>query len=210
MSSAIRWLLGLVLAIQAGAVLQVDVPANVMDESCLGSLQARLVIRDSPRVWPATTVLPPSGHPAMWHLVFAHDEELRGRTVERVELQVGDLTRSWKPEPLQAGYPLGPAFPVMARMKPFGPCPQVGADAFQIQVEPRAKLALFRVRLDKEGPLRLEVLDLLGNPVAALSRGVKPRGLHGFQLGTAGLPSGLYLVKLELEGRKEIRKLLLS
>lgn len=210
MRSTTCWLLAMLLAAQARAVLQVDVPAQVMDEGCLGSLQARLVIRDSPRAWPATTVLPPSGHPAMWHVVFAYDEELRGRTVERVELQVGDLTRSWKPEPLQAGYPLGPAFPVTARMKAFGPCPAVGADAFQITVDSRAKLASFRVRLDREGPLRLEVLDLLGNPVAALSRGVKPRGLHGFQLATAGLPSGLYLVKLELEGRKEIRKLLLS
>jgi len=200
----------MLLAAQARAVLQVDLPASTLDEACLGSLHVRLHIQDSPRAWPATMVLPPSGHPAMWHLMFAYDDDLRGRTVDRLELELGGERRTWKPDPLQAGYPMGPAFPVVAKLKAFAPCRDSGADAFQMQVEPRAKLAQFRVRLDTEGPLRLEVLDLLGNSVSILSRGVKPRGLHGFQLGTAGLPSGLYLVKLELEGRKEIRKLLLS
>jgi hypothetical protein len=211
MRSATCWLLAMLLAVQAGAVLQVDLPTSTLDEACLGSLQARLFIQGSPRAWPATAILPPSGHPAMWHLIFAYDDELRGRTVDKLELALGAERRSWKPERLEAGYPAGPAFPVTARVKSLGPClDQAPPDAFQVVTDHAGKAVQFQVLLAKEGPLKLEVLDLLGNPVSNLSRGVKSRGRHSFRLSTAGLPAGLYLVKLEMEGRREVRKLLLS
>ena len=210
MRSATRWLLAMLLAVQARAVLQVDLPAATFDEACLAAVHARIVVAGSPRPWPATSILPPSGHPAMWHLLFSYDEELRGRTVDKLELELGGERRSWKPDRLQAGYPTGPAFPLTARVKALGPCPAASPDAFQVVADPAGKRVWFQVLLGKEGPLKLEVLDLLGNPVSTLSRGVKPRGRHGFRLSTAGLPAGLYLVKLEMDGRREVRKLLLS
>ncbi len=205
-------LVGLLLwAGTADAILQLDLPAATLDEACLDGLQARLYCVGSSRPWPATSILTPSGHPAHWHLVFQYDDELRGKQVERVELQVGKERRQWKPGKQEAGYPVGPAFPLTGKLRPLGPCVAGAAPALlRLVPDPKSRATLIQVHLGREGAMRLEILDLLGNSVSTLGSGNRQRGIHNFLFTGAGLPAGLYLLKLEVDGRREIRKLLLS
>ncbi|MDX1419633.1 MAG: T9SS type A sorting domain-containing protein, partial [Rubricoccaceae bacterium] len=50
--------------------------------------------------------------------------------------------------------------------------------------------------LGRSGPVRLSVLDLLGREVAVLVDGAQPAGRHTATLDGAGLPAGVYLVRL--------------
>ncbi|MFA7331183.1 MAG: hypothetical protein WC326_08925 [Candidatus Delongbacteria bacterium] len=205
-------LVGLLLwAGATDAILQLDLPAATLDEACLGELQARLFCVGSARPWPASAILTPSGHPAHWHLIFQYDDELRGKQMDKVELQVGKEHRQWKPGKLEAGYPVGPAFPLTGKLRPLAPCAAGAAPALlRLVPDPKSRATTIQVYLGREGAMRLEVLDLLGNSVSTLGNGSRQRGLHNFLFTGAGLPAGLYLLKLEAEGRREIRKLLLS
>ena len=58
------------------------------------------------------------------------------------------------------------------------------------------------------GPIHLAVYDVLGREVAVLADGVLPPGEHALTLDGAGLPSGLYLVRLEAGRQTETIKLL--
>jgi hypothetical protein len=146
----------------------------------------------------------------MWHLIFQYEDELSGKTVEKVELGLEKERRQWKPRKLESGYPGGPAFPVIGSMRPLGSCTSGKAtNSLQVMPDPKARVSQIRVLLQREGPLHLEILDLLGNPVSTLCRGDRNRGVHVFWFSGANLPAGVYLVKLEAEGRREIRKLLL-
>ncbi len=63
------------------------------------------------------------------------------------------------------------------------------------------------VEMPAAGPMRLEVIDVLGRTVAVLRDGPAGEGTHEITLGTAGLPSGVYVVRLRAAGRTETRKL---
>ncbi len=53
----------------------------------------------------------------------------------------------------------------------------------------------------------LKVYDMLGNEVAVLADGLYPAGNHTIRFNAAGLPSGLYLVRMEAGGFTSSRKM---
>lgn len=55
----------------------------------------------------------------------------------------------------------------------------------------------------------LKVFDVLGREVATLVSGEQEAGTHRVEWNAAGLPSGVYLYRLEANGFTEARKLLL-
>jgi hypothetical protein len=63
--------------------------------------------------------------------------------------------------------------------------------------------------LTSPGDVHLTVHNLAGQVVAELVRGVVPSGRHQLVWDAAGLAGGLYLVRLERDGRVEMRKALL-
>ena len=66
-----------------------------------------------------------------------------------------------------------------------------------------------RYALPEAGPVRLEVVDLLGRRVALLVDEVRAAGQHAFTFDARTLPSGTYLYRLQSAGRTEIRRMTL-
>lgn len=65
-----------------------------------------------------------------------------------------------------------------------------------------------RFSLDQAAPAaRLTVYDAVGRPVTVLHDGPLAAGPHAVRLNTAGLPSGLYLTRLDAAGRTATRRL---
>ena len=65
------------------------------------------------------------------------------------------------------------------------------------------------VTLARPETVRLALVDLLGHEVRVVREGPLPAGEHAIAVDGAGLPSGLYLLRLEHGGRVEARKVLL-
>ena len=66
------------------------------------------------------------------------------------------------------------------------------------------------VTLTRPGTVRLALVDLLGREARVVREGPLPAGEHAIEIDGAGLPSGLYLLRLEREGgADEVRKALL-
>ncbi|MEM1041835.1 MAG: T9SS type A sorting domain-containing protein [Bacteroidota bacterium] len=63
--------------------------------------------------------------------------------------------------------------------------------------------------LQHAGTVRLSVVDVLGREVAVLADSEMPAGAHRATLGGARLASGVYLVVLEADGRRQATKVLL-
>ncbi len=63
--------------------------------------------------------------------------------------------------------------------------------------------------LAETSTVRLAVYDVAGRQVALLSDGLQATGTHQVNFNAAGLPAGLYLARLEANGRSETQKLLL-
>ncbi len=61
---------------------------------------------------------------------------------------------------------------------------------------PTAGRATVTVLLAKRTDLRVEVFDVLGRRVTVLHDAATEAGQHRFGLATAGLPSGVYLVRM--------------
>lgn len=61
---------------------------------------------------------------------------------------------------------------------------------------------------EQAAPLRLAVFDVLGREVAVLAEGTLAPGEHALTLDGAGLPSGLYLVRLETGRQSETIRVL--
>ncbi|MFK7847023.1 MAG: Ig-like domain-containing protein [Rhodothermales bacterium] len=55
----------------------------------------------------------------------------------------------------------------------------------------------------------LKVFDMLGREVASLIDGIQAPGIHEVQFNAAGLPSGMYIYKLEAKAFAEVKKLVL-
>jgi len=62
--------------------------------------------------------------------------------------------------------------------------------------------------------VRLSVIDIQGREVARLENGSRPAGEHSLvwnaRSGGRSVAAGLYLVRLEVEGRTLIRRMVLS
>lgn len=56
---------------------------------------------------------------------------------------------------------------------------------------------------------RLAVLNMAGHELAVLAQGLQESGPHSVRFNAAGLPSGMYLARLEAMGQSSIQKLLL-
>ena len=63
--------------------------------------------------------------------------------------------------------------------------------------------------LPAAGEVRLEVFDIAGRSVAVLARGVQNAGAHALTWNAAGLPSGVYLCRLQASGLAATQKVLL-
>ncbi len=63
--------------------------------------------------------------------------------------------------------------------------------------------------LPSPGPVRLEVFDATGRSVAVLADGVQPAGRHSVRFDASGLPSGLYVYRLQAGGAALTRKMTL-
>lgn len=61
--------------------------------------------------------------------------------------------------------------------------------------------------LPEAGPVRLEIFDVTGRRVAVLEEGVRPAGRHTIDFRPEGLPSGLYLCRLDTRSGMLVRTL---
>ena len=66
-----------------------------------------------------------------------------------------------------------------------------------------------RFSLDTDAEVRLAVLDALGREVAVVAEGSYSAGQHEATFNAENLPSGLYLVRLESEGRVDTQRITL-
>jgi hypothetical protein len=64
--------------------------------------------------------------------------------------------------------------------------------------------------LPAEGRVSLKVFDLLGREVATLTDGVQPAGAHTVVFDGSSLASGMYLYRLEADGRTAVRRMILT
>lgn len=64
-------------------------------------------------------------------------------------------------------------------------------------------------RLSVAGWTSLEVYDMLGRRVAMLADAIKPAGEHSVTFDAAGLPSGVYIVRLQADGETLTRRITL-
>jgi photosystem II stability/assembly factor-like uncharacterized protein len=60
---------------------------------------------------------------------------------------------------------------------------------------------------DRAGAVRLSVLSITGSSVEVLADGVREAGRHSVRWSPRALASGVYLLRLEAEGRAEVRKM---
>jgi hypothetical protein len=67
-----------------------------------------------------------------------------------------------------------------------------------------------RYHLAQSGPVRLVVYDVLGREVATLVETIQTAGTHEASLNASGLPSGVYLYRLETSDRHFSRTMLLA
>ncbi len=75
---------------------------------------------------------------------------------------------------------------------------------------PTAGVAAIPFSLDQAGPARLAVYDVLGREVAVLVNGTMGAGRQQATFDGTGLPSGLYVIRLEAGGRHFTRLLTLA
>lgn len=69
---------------------------------------------------------------------------------------------------------------------------------------------VLRWSLAQAGPARLELFNLRGERVRVLAEGLQERGPHELTLEAGGLASGIYLLRLEADGRSAVQRLLLE
>jgi hypothetical protein len=74
------------------------------------------------------------------------------------------------------------------------------AAAVEVLPNPFAHEATIRFTLPEAAPVRVEVLDLLGRRVALLADGPAAAGAHAVPWEAAGVPAGVYLVRVAADG----------
>ena len=75
---------------------------------------------------------------------------------------------------------------------------------------PTAGTATIEFHVDRAAQIRLDLVDLLGRQRALVFDGSTPAGLHQVQFDAAGLPAGVYLVRLQLDEHTRTRRLILT
>jgi hypothetical protein len=80
---------------------------------------------------------------------------------------------------------------------------------FGAQPNPASGPATLRFRLAREARVRLDVYDPQGRRVAVLADGVRGAGEHAVPLDRRSLAAGIYLCRLEVDGRPLYRKAIL-
>jgi hypothetical protein len=198
----------------APAVLQIDIPRALVDDSCQGRIHASMRIEGRATSLPTTAVTGPDGYPACYHLLFSYDRLLQeSLPVIQVDLQVGEQAQSWTPPRGSLYYLRGPAFPVSGNFEQSPPCPASAAvpetRLSGILPYPCRGNSVVRFSLAQPGMARLRVLNLLGEPVETLvaqelAAGAQTCAFHG-----RGLDNGLYLLVLEAGGVRQTSRLLL-
>jgi hypothetical protein len=68
---------------------------------------------------------------------------------------------------------------------------------------------LIRYELPASGPVKLSVFTLLGQSVATLVDGEQPAGIHEVRFDAVGLPSGMYLYRIQAGSFVQTRKMTL-
>jgi hypothetical protein len=86
------------------------------------------------------------------------------------------------------------------------PEPGGAALAFTAWPNPASGPVALAFTLERPGPIRLAVYDALGREAAVLLDGVRPAGPHEATIDAAALAPGLYLARLEAEGRAVTRR----
>jgi len=64
--------------------------------------------------------------------------------------------------------------------------------------------------LEKSSLLQLEVYNLTGQKVATLASGLWPAGMHQISWEATGMPTGVYIARLQANGQTQTRRLILA
>ena len=84
---------------------------------------------------------------------------------------------------------------------------EAAALALSVGPNPARAAATVRYTLAAPAAVRVTVVDVLGRAVARPVDGARAAGPHAEALGVAGLPAGVYAVRLEVDGRTVVRRL---
>src|SRR5690606_18588197 len=84
-------------------------------------------------------------------------------------------------------------FPVDAEAEP----PETMGTRLEVYPNPSSGSTTVSLTLDAASEVRVAVYDVLGREVAALHAGPLGAGEHALAFESAGLPAGLYLVRVE-------------
>ncbi|MBS1546401.1 MAG: T9SS type A sorting domain-containing protein [Bacteroidetes bacterium] len=88
---------------------------------------------------------------------------------------------------------------------PLGIADAAGSStAVNVVPNPAGDRAEVFANLKDAGPVRVEVLDLLGQPVMHVASGVKPAGPAQWALNLESLPTGLYLVRVQQQDAVQV------
>ena len=79
--------------------------------------------------------------------------------------------------------------------------------AMSVSPNPARARSTVRFTLGATAPVRLSVLDALGREVVVLAEGTLGAGSHAYAFERAGLPAGLYLARLVIDGRVQTQRL---
>ena len=85
--------------------------------------------------------------------------------------------------------------------------PDAAALALSVGPNPASAAATVRYTLAAPAAVRVTVVDVLGRAVARPVDGARAAGPHTEALGVAGLPAGVYTVRLEVGGWTAVRRL---
>ena len=70
----------------------------------------------------------------------------------------------------------------------------------QVFPDPAGQVASLKADLAVAGPVKVQILDMLGRTVRTVANEYKPAGMARWELSLDGLNSGLYLVRVEQQG----------
>jgi hypothetical protein len=131
-------------------------------------------------------------------IAFMPDFEEPMTLTENITIYFDNIVLSNSPEPPAVGTSNEPGFELPASIvleqnypNPFNPSTTISFD------------------LAKSGHVSLAVYDLTGRKVATLVEGIRAPGEHSVNFNAANLPSGLYIYRLQSDGRSLARSMTL-
>jgi hypothetical protein len=202
----------------AHAILQVDILADLVDESCYEQISGEMHLLNHDEPYPTTLVAGPDGFPLRIHLIFNYDDQITSGLVTRISARVGESLQHWDPEMGTLVYGQGPLFPVDAVFEAFPPCltavgegPSVLPEGLGLQAAPNPfnPSTQLRFELPQAAEVRLELFGLDGNRLRDLFTGWLGGGHHSLMLHAGDLASGLYLLRVSAGERQDMLRLLL-